>query len=238
MIMHALVAVMSLTSLCEAERDLYREAADRIETAYVLEAEAGRIAAALRDAADEATPRRKCLPKEQFASLFTKDLRVLSGDGHFYLEQTKEEVDDNWVEEWRASAPERGYGIEQVEIFDGNIGYIRIRSFFELEPAFSRYEAAFELVSDTDALILDLQVNPGGSSQTAWPTQWAFLDPGSPSPMRIETRTGPGELREPPAVLWERYGVDRPLAVLVSKKPFRRRRRWLIRCRRQDALLS
>ena len=218
--MYALLAFMSVTSLCEAERGVYEEAADRIEAAYVLEAEARRIAEALRDGAASAAPRRECQPKEEFASLFTMDLRALSGDGHFYLEAMKEESGDDWVEEWRASAPGRGYGVERVQVFDGNIGYIRIGSFFELEPAFARYSAAFELVSDTDALILDLHVNHGGSAQTAWPTQWTFLEPGAPTPMRIESRIEPSLLREEPPVLWKRYGAERPLVVLISKNTY------------------
>ena len=218
--MYAFLAFMSAASLCETERSVYEEAADRIEAAYVLETEARRIAGALRSAAESAEPTRKCQSKDKFARLFTKALRAFSGDGHFYLEATKKESGEDWVEEWRASAPRRGYGIERVQIFDDNIGYIRIGSFFELEPAFARYNAAFELVADTDALILDLQVNPGGSAQTAWPIQWTFLEPGAPTPMRIESRVEPSELREEPSVLWRRYGAERPLVVLVSKNTY------------------
>ncbi|MEM9495229.1 MAG: S41 family peptidase [Pseudomonadota bacterium] len=213
------VAVFALTSLCAAERDVVNEAADMIETRYVLEETAAQTATALRAMSSEATAAKKCAPPADFAAAFTKDLRKASGDGHFYIEHTTGEKDD-WLATWRESGRRNAYGVTRVEIFKGNIGYIRIESFHELENAFPRYAAAFELIADTNGLILDLRGNGGGSPQTAWPMQWTFLEPGSPSLLKIESRAELGAEREEAPVLWKRYGRERPLAILIDDRTF------------------
>ena len=207
-------------SLCANEIATLRAAADRIEATYVIEEVADRVANELRSLADETASRPDCASKQDFANALTTTLRTISDDGHFYVEETTNETVDEWIPRWRASGYQSGQGITHIEILDGNIGYIRIKSFFELEPAFPHYRAAFEMVKDTNALILDLRDNHGGSSQTAWPAQWTFLTPGSASPMSIESRVGALKPRDEPSVLWRRYGTKRPLAIVINHDTF------------------
>jgi C-terminal processing protease CtpA/Prc len=215
-----LVSGLTLTALCDLERAVVLEAADQIETAYVIEAEAQRIASELRmlDASSDVSA--TCSAEEAFASNLTKDIRQVSGDHHFYVEVTAEQEDNDWIEEWRQSGSVMGQGITHVQVFEGNIGYIRIKSFFELEAAYPFYLAAFDLVADTDALVLDLRDNHGGSPETAWPLQWTFLEPGAVSPIKMESRVEAVTPREEPSVLWARYGTERPVFVLVNKDTF------------------
>ncbi|MEL6791428.1 MAG: S41 family peptidase [Pseudomonadota bacterium] len=207
-------------TLCANETQTLVATANRIETAYILEDVASRVADQLRVMANERPVAATCRPKEDFAKALTKTLRTISGDGHFYIESQAKEENTNWIGTWRASGFERGQGVTHVEILDGNIGYIRIKSFYELEPAFPHYRAAFDMVAGTTALILDFRSNHGGSPQTAWPLQWTFLKPGSPSPTTIESRLENSEPREEPAVLWQRYGTERPVAVLTNGDTF------------------
>lgn len=218
--LETLVMSLSLTTLCDAEAQTLREAADRIEVAYVLEEPAVEVAEKLRTLAEQAPKASKCREKPDFASMLTEDLRGMSGDGHFYIEPTGEAQSDDWISAWRASGYQTGQGIERVEVLKGNIGYIRIRSFFDLEPAFPHYRAAFDMVADTDALILDLRANGGGSTQTTWPIQWTFLAPGSASPLKLESRVESLKPREEPAVLWRRYGTRRPVAIVIDARTF------------------
>ncbi|MEO1642024.1 MAG: S41 family peptidase [Pseudomonadota bacterium] len=215
-----LMATVLPTSFCANEAQTLKAAADRIETAYVLEDVAVRVADELRRTADEVPIKTRCTSKEEFARALTRTLRDISGDGHFYVEEITEEEDDDWIPAWRASGYKRGQGVTDVRVLDGNIGYIRIKSFYELEPAFPYYRAAFDIVMDTDALIIDLRDNGGGSPQTTWPIQWTFLESGSPSPMTMESRIEAPTPREEPPILWRRYGTQRPLAILVNGDTF------------------
>ncbi|MEM9502171.1 MAG: S41 family peptidase [Pseudomonadota bacterium] len=219
--MFSILMLSSLpAALCANEINTLSEAADRIEQVYVIEDEATKIAAKLRELRDSSASAEECSANEEFARELTRTLRKVSGDGHFFIEVDTDDPNDDWIPAWRASGYKRGQGIIRVEVLDGNIGYIRIKSFFELEPAYRHYRGAFDIVASTDALILDFRDNHGGSNQTTWPVQWTFMEPGSPSPMTMESRLDGVEPRDEPAVLWERYGTERPLAILIDENTF------------------
>jgi C-terminal processing protease CtpA/Prc len=55
------------------------------------------------------------------------------------------------------------YGFEKLERLSGNIGYIDLRFFASPEVAGNTLAAAMTFLADTDALILDLRQNRGGS---------------------------------------------------------------------------
>jgi rhodanese-related sulfurtransferase len=107
-----------------------------------------------------------------FSEVLAKDLRELSGDKHFGAG-----VDDDFRESGSADylpssaemdrardvTKRRGYGIEKVERLPGNVGYIDLRGFMMAEFAGPAYTAAMTLMAGTDALILDLRQNGGGS---------------------------------------------------------------------------
>lgn len=207
-------------ALCPAEAATIMAAAERIEEAYVIEQRAAALAADVRALAANASETSTCLDPADFASRMTKALRDTTGDKHFTIDVTREQVDESWLSDWRASGQVTGQGVRRVEVLDGNVGYLRIDSFFEIEAAREHYAAAFAMLADTDALILDLRSNGGGSPQSAWPLQWTFLEPGSPSPMAIENREEGLQMRGEPEVPWKRYGTARPLVVLIDERTF------------------
>jgi hypothetical protein len=109
---------------------------------------------------------------QAFRTALATDLRELSGDKHFgtsvndsfressgaaYLPSAAEM---NEAHEW---VKRQGYGIEKVERLPGNIGYLDLRFFGSTEFAGPAYTAAMALMAGTDALILDLRRNGGGS---------------------------------------------------------------------------
>jgi C-terminal processing protease CtpA/Prc len=56
------------------------------------------------------------------------------------------------------------YGFQEVKILDGNIGYLKLSGFFHVdEEAGATAQAAMNLLSNADALIIDLRQNGGGS---------------------------------------------------------------------------
>ena len=68
------------------------------------------------------------------------------------------------------AAERRGnFGVRRVEVLPGNVGYIDLREFANFafgrpdEPARRAIEAALQMVSATDAVIIDLRENGGGA---------------------------------------------------------------------------
>lgn len=115
---------------------------------------------------------------EQFAQAISDDLVTLTGDHHFRFfhdperaralastanaEQT-ETMTAAEVDEARA----QNFGLREVRVLDGNVGYIKLDAFYDLSHAANAVAAAMAVVANTDALILDLRRNHGGSSDTA-----------------------------------------------------------------------
>lgn len=101
------------------------------------------------------------------------DLREFSGDKHFGVrldERFREPSsagDDvpsrAEMEEVRDRTVRRGFDIEKIERLPGNVGYIELRGFGPTEFVGPAYTAAMSLMAGTDALILDLRRNGGGS---------------------------------------------------------------------------
>lgn len=109
---------------------------------------------------------------QAFSTTLAKDLRELSGDLHFgaaVYEGLRErsgaaEVPSRAkIDEWREQTSRRGYDIEKIERLPGNVGYIELRGFGGPEFVGAAYTAAMSLMAGTDALILDLRRNGGGS---------------------------------------------------------------------------
>jgi C-terminal processing protease CtpA/Prc len=65
------------------------------------------------------------------------------------------------------SARDANFGLKRAEILDGNVGYLEITAFYRKNEGAKTLQAAMNFVSHTDALILDLRNNRGGSPDTA-----------------------------------------------------------------------
>jgi len=109
---------------------------------------------------------------QAFSAALAADLRAFSGDKHFGARHnprfresgsTDEAPSRARMEEVRNEEAREGYGIEKVERLPGNVGYIELRGFGWTEFVGPAYTAAISLLAGTDALILDLRRNGGGS---------------------------------------------------------------------------
>jgi C-terminal processing protease CtpA/Prc len=70
------------------------------------------------------------------------------------------------------------YGFDKVERFPGNIGYIELRGFTDAENGAATVAAAMTFVTNTDALIIDLRRNGGGSPEmVALISSYLFAEP-------------------------------------------------------------
>lgn len=58
------------------------------------------------------------------------------------------------------------YGVLSASVLENNIGYIDLRSFYRLADSKPYFDAAMKLMAKTDAVIIDLRKNGGGSPRT------------------------------------------------------------------------
>jgi len=119
----------------------------------------------------------------QFASSVTNDLYEISNDKHLsiyyspsqveYFKKLKTLSDSekkiNSVNEKRQES-KNNFGFEKLEIMSGNIGYLRLSTFANIDYAAETANSAMSFLSNADAIIIDLRNNNGG-----WPATIQFL---------------------------------------------------------------
>lgn len=93
--------------------------------------------------------------------------------------------------------PERdNFGIRQVQVLPGNVGYLDLRYFADFEPgdpeapARASIDAALQLLAHVDALVIDLRDNGGGSPAMVGYLASAFVAPGRDLYNTFHSRTG------------------------------------------------
>ena len=114
------------------------------------------------------------------------------------------------------------FGIRRVERLDGNVGYLDVRRVPVPANAGPAIAAAMELVAGTNALIIDLRHNGGGSPDGV--VLWCsyLLEDQQPTHLNDIFRADTGETRQfwsLPYVPGTRY-TDRPVYVLTSDRTF------------------
>ena len=164
-----------------------------------------------------------------FSEALAKDLRELSGDLHFgaaFYEGLRERSGADElpsrakIDEWRDQAARRGYGIEKIERLPGNVGYIELRGFGGPEFVGAAYTAAMSLMAGTDALILDLRRNGGGSPASVAYLMSHFFPLGDERHLidMYDRPTGTTRQFWTVKTIAQRY--DKPVYVLTSARTF------------------
>jgi C-terminal processing protease CtpA/Prc len=146
-----------------------------------------------------------------------KHLRVRIRDAELHAALTMEEM----VAAYRESVKHANYGIARVERLDGNIGYLDLRQVTEASVGGRAIAAAMELVSHTEALIIDLRKNRGGSPNgVAFWLSYLFRDDETLLNTIYDGESGNTRQFWSLAYLpGERY-ADRPVSVLISDSTF------------------
>jgi len=177
-----LSALLSFPAFAVADTPL--SASDRAATVQTLAAKlnANYITPAVADKVGKAIARKNAeggyasaATAQAFSELLAKDLRELSGDLHFgaRLNESFQEASGDsapptraeW-DEYREQLARDGYGIEKIERMAGNVGYIELRNFASTDIVGPAYTSAISLLAGSEALILDLRRNGGGSPAT------------------------------------------------------------------------
>lgn len=110
----------------------------------------------------------------EFASMITKDMQSINNDSHLFvrysprklpIRKNRAEPTDEEIRFRQVEMARRNYGFESVRRLEGNIGYIDLRKFMDHELGENTLAAAMNFVQNTDALIIDLRQNNGGSPE-------------------------------------------------------------------------
>lgn len=206
---------------CPVETAALSAAASEIERRYVLPEPAARIAEDLRRRLASGAYRDVCGDPAAFIDRVNRDLDA--HDGHFHFERpaltpaTGKSPDADWLMAWRAGAREANAGVREARVLDGNLGYLRISSFYPWDLARPKFLAAFALLSDVDGLILDLRQNGGGEAGTAGQLLQALLGGRTRSVQDIERRSG-RQAEALPDLELAAFPTDRPVAVIIDRR--------------------
>jgi C-terminal processing protease CtpA/Prc len=165
----------------------------------------------------------------EFAAALTEHLQAVSRDKHlrvfFEAEPQlpeKDADDEARRERQRQQGQRQNFGFARVERLPGNVGYLDLRQFASPEYAGDLAVAAMQLLAHTDALIVDLRRNGGGSpAMVALLTSYLF----GPQPVHLNSlhwREGDrlAQWWTHQYVPGKRYGGDKPVYVLTSAHTF------------------
>ncbi len=173
---------------------------------------------------------------KKLAELLTQQMQAISRDKHlrvFYsheplpvrppLEKSEPARDrrDEMIERMRKRGRATNFGFEKVERLEGNVGYLDLRMFQPAELAGETAASAMNFLANTDALIIDLRKNGGGSpSMVALISSYLF----GPEPVHLnDLYSRPDDSTHQwwtlPHIPGQRY-EEKPVYVLTSKRTF------------------
>lgn len=207
--------VMAAVPECRVQSDALARLAEVVEAQYVVESDARELAAQLRRWRGDGRYHTVCDDDAAFLDRLNRDLDMF--DGHFHVEKAGASDGDDWLMAWRAGAVAANAGIREVGVMEGNIGYLRISSFYPWDIAREKYRAAWQLLGDADGLIIDLRLNGGGDDMPAAQIVRSALGPDVRSVQSIERRTGKIEEMLPELEL-PQLRADVPIVVIVDRR--------------------
>lgn len=110
----------------------------------------------------------------EFSNQLTTDLLSVSHDKHIRVgynpqgiasqKQVNTEKDSlDYLNQYISNLQRENFGFKELKILEGNIGYLDLRSFSDVEYAGSTAVSAMNFLSNSNAIIIDLRMNGGGS---------------------------------------------------------------------------
>ncbi len=155
----------------QTKREVIDSALSALNQYYVLPEMAQKMETAIRERQARGEYDRTVDPS-QFAAMLGEHLREVSHDPHLLVRYSQSllpagdvdagpSADD--VQRYLETLKRNNFGFAKVELLEGNIGYLDMREFASPDEAGEKLAAAMKVVADTDALIIDLRQNFGGS---------------------------------------------------------------------------
>ena len=151
----------------------------------------------------------------QFAEAATRDLRSLNGDLHLSLRYSPDAGGPSLQGPGNPAA--RNFGMGRAEILDGNVGYVEITGFMGAPGYRDAVVDALRFLSRTDAMIIDVRRNGGGSGEMSHFVFSHFLGAEPVPTIRVKRRAGEPVVRQSFAEVPGPRRTDVPLYVLTSQ---------------------
>ncbi|HVW21977.1 MAG TPA: S41 family peptidase [Opitutaceae bacterium] len=218
----------SATVLNAADRARIVNGALRLlQSAYVFPQVAAKMDETIRDQLAKGAYDSAVEPST-FAYLLTRDLQQVSGDKHIHVFYSKSprsdpgtRPDEPGPQARLESERKMNFGFQSLGVLPGNIGYLDLRMFSGLSEADDTAVAAMEVLANTDALIIDLRNNGGGSPHMI-DLLASYLFDGVVHLNDFYLRQGDRTVQFFTAaeVRGRRYGVSKPVFILTSHRTF------------------
>ncbi len=222
-----LLVMPALATARTPPRETVGAVAEQIRQRY-FDAERGETIAAELEAEAAAGAFDPLTDPRDLAAALTERLRP--ADGHFGVRYsppaTAAAAPDAPAAGPQLSYPEifarTGQGFTRVEVLPGNIGYIRMLGFANIDfddpedPARRAADAALDLVAGADAVIFDLRDNGGGAPSMVGYLVSAFTPRDAQIYNVFHRRQGTAS--EAPAVFYPSPRLETPLYVVISAR--------------------
>lgn len=154
---------------------------------------------------------------QAFANALTSDARATVNDPHLQVQFQFPSASSPR----HPSAPSGTAAIPDVEILDGNIGYLVVNAMQPLQVEQPVIAAAFAFLQQSSALILDLRGNTGGTGNDASLIEGYLSNGGSYPTDFIHWRTGNRvQVAKTMNVGKLSYGAAKPVFILTSPTTF------------------
>ena len=198
-----------------------------LNTAYVFPEAAKKMEQAIR----ERVARKEydgITSAQAFAAALTTHLQEVSRDKHLRVLYSADGLPERPQEpsaEERArfleNARRTNFGFERVERLPGNVGYLDLRGFSGHAEAAETGAAAMNFLANTDALIIDLRQNGGGSPVTiGLITSYLFDDAVHLNDFYWRESDETRQFWTSPYVQGRRFGQDKRVYILTSSRTF------------------
>ncbi|MFL6550391.1 MAG: S41 family peptidase [Povalibacter sp.] len=219
LLLTALLTVSAPIAASPVPRDIATRAAELIDNNFYDVERARKISDELKSAAKAGEFDALKDPRDLAAKLSE---RLYKYDRHFRVSFTKHESERESHPSMSAEAMDRrsGYGFRRVEMLPGAIGLIDMRMFADFEfgkpnePARTTVDAALTMMSNADAVIIDLRNNGGGSPAMVGYLVSAFTPADANIYNNFHRRSD--EFSERPGDFYLTPMLNVPLYVLIS----------------------
>lgn len=203
-----------ISDIVKSTADLFQE---RYLNASLGQAMSDRLIELLESGAFDETPSRADL-----AAAIQRELRAVQDDKHIQINfrstppQPAKPLMQTASPEMMVNGPRRRSGIRELKLLEGGVGYLRIANFSQDDLEAGLFDASMRFLASSDAIIVDLRDNGGGSSRAQVELMTSFL--GS-EPVRIGTIESSGRSTE----LWSKPREDQsfideaPLYILIDE---------------------
>jgi len=210
----------------QTRREVIEAALSTLNKYYVFPETAKKMETAIRQRMDRGEYDPITDP-QQFAQILEGHLQEVSRDKHlliFYrstiLPSMSADTGPPLAEQARRMAELKrdNYGFVKVEHLEGNIGYLDLRLFIQPMVAGETAAAAMNFLHNTDALIIDLRQNTGGSpAMVALLSSYFFEKRIHLTDIYWRPENSTQEIWTSESVAGKRYG-DKPIWILMSQQ--------------------